>query len=110
MVNETIDLFLAALLTHPTDCSRSSWGKNSRKMASLRAIKPNLAWFGYCIELVLYEGEITLRLNPSSKIEPEVTSLKARRSKKLSHYSGVLVGMGAWVSNLEIVQILHPKI
>lgn len=40
-------------------------------MALLRAIKPNLAWFEYCIELVLYEGGNYTSFKPSSKIEAE---------------------------------------
>lgn len=78
-------------------------------MALLRRIKPNLAWFKYCIVLSWYytKGGNYTSFKPSSKIERVV---EGAQIQNLSHYSGVLVGMGAWVSNLEIAQILHPKI
>lgn len=83
-------------------------------MALLRVIKPNLAWFEYRIELVLRyytKGEINISFKPSFKIEAKVHLIEgARRSRILLHYSGALVSMDAWLSNLEIAQILHLKI
>lgn len=75
---EVNDLFLAAWITHPltlTDCSRFAWIKSHKKMALLRAIKPNLAWFEYRIELVLRyytKGGNYISFKPSSKIEAKV--------------------------------------
>lgn len=48
-------------------------------MALLKAIKPNLAWFKYCIELVLYEGGNYTSFKPSSKIERVVEGAQIQK-------------------------------